>query len=117
MMKNQFRQYRINVLTQSISLGLLILLTVVTGPMGYLNYGWAQAIDLASIVTLPSGYVTANDGNRIQIDNKEYVITPEAIIIDDVGNERKIKEFEIGSRVRFHLKRERVDQLILLLSR
>lgn len=64
-----------------------------------------------------SGQVTAVHGGHIVIDGKEYALDADVTVIDDDGRPRTLKDFEVGSPVRFHLKRGRIDVLVLILPK
>lgn len=75
------------------------------------------ANEKASLAMLQPGEVTANQGENILIDNKRYSMLPSAIVRDDEGRPRDLKEFVPGMQVRFHLRNDKIDQLVMMLPR
>lgn len=71
----------------------------------------------ASLAMLQPGEVTANQGGDILIDNKRYSVLSFAIVTDDEGKPRDLKEFVPGMQVRFHLRSDKIDQLVMMLPR
>ncbi len=89
-------------------------------PFGSVDAGWAQGAgssSLASSANFQSGQVTAKLPNGLQIDHKNYRLDTRVTITDDEGRTRELKDLVRGSLVQFHLKRGRVDKIILLLPR
>lgn len=72
----------------------------------------------ASLSMLQLGTVTTNqEGGDLFIDDKRYAVLPSAIVTDDEGQLRALKEFIRGTLVRFHLRNGTIDQLVLMLPR
>lgn len=72
----------------------------------------------ASLAMLQLGTVTTNqEGGDLFIDDKRYSVLPSAIVSDDEGQPRALKEFVRGTLVRFHLRNGTIDQLVLMLPR
>jgi len=71
----------------------------------------------ASLAMLQPGEVTANNRGDILIDNKRYSLLPSAIVTDDEGRPRDLKEFAPGMQVRFRLRSDKIDQLVMMLPR
>jgi hypothetical protein len=76
-----------------------------------------QNFDKAMLVTLQHGEVTANHGDELVINNARYSVLPSALITDDEGRQRMLKDFMPGTQVRFHVKQGSVDQLVMMLAR
>jgi hypothetical protein len=68
-------------------------------------------------VNLPSGEVVANSANGLQIDGKVYQLHPSVMVQDDEGRPHQVKDVVPGMFVKYHLKGEQIDQLIILLPR
>ncbi len=71
----------------------------------------------ASLPMLQQGEVTANNGQDILIDNNRYPVLPSVLVTDDEGRPRDLKEFVRGTQVRFHLRNNKIDQLVMMLPR
>ena len=94
-------------------LGSILVLSV---PVGIATDGWAQVTSPGSTGELRLGKVTAIGKKTIQIENKDYPLDPSVTIKDGVGAPQTLKDIRVGDPVRFHLKRGRIDQLILIMS-
>ena len=79
--------------------------------------GWAQTLDRGSLVNLKLGHVTAMRGTDIQIDHKEYPLTSDVTITDDEGRPKDLKDLGPGTLVRFHVKNNQIDQIVIMLPR
>ena len=79
--------------------------------------GLAQSSGSASLADFKSGQVTDKKGNRLEIDNKDYVLKSDVAVRDDEGKKRDLSEVVPGVMVQFHLKQGRIDQLVLVLPR
>lgn len=69
------------------------------------------------MTNLQSGEVVTNSGDRVQVGGKTYPLHPAVMIQDDEGRPRQIKEVVPGMLVKFHVKGEQIDQLIIVLPR
>jgi cytochrome oxidase Cu insertion factor (SCO1/SenC/PrrC family) len=83
---------------------------------------WAMTAAMAQtegkdLTDYRSGQVTAVHGSRIVIDGREYELDADVTVVDDDGKSRTLKDLEAGSPVRFHLKRGRIDVLVLILPK
>lgn len=82
------------------------------------GYAETDTVSLkASLAMLPQGEVMANNGQEIFIDNTRYLMLPSVLVTDDEGRPRDLKEFVRGTQVRFHLRKDKIDQLIMMLPR
>lgn len=77
----------------------------------------AQTSGSGSLADFKSGQVTDKNGNRLEIDKKDYVLRPDVTVRDDEGKQRELTEVVPGAMVQFHLKQGRIDQLVLVLPR
>ncbi len=64
-----------------------------------------------------SGQVTGKRGSSIQINQREYLLDKEVTVKDDEDRPRELKDINEGAEVLFHLKRDRIDQLVLILPK
>ena len=98
---------------------MLVAILCAGAPLGLADIGQVFADQDAArpLVNLQSGQVTANSGNGVQVDGKIYQLHPSVIIQDDEGRPRQLKEVVPGMFVKYHLKGEQIDQLIILLPR
>ncbi len=71
----------------------------------------------ATLIMLQPGEVTANYGTEILIDNKRYTVLPSVTVSDDEGQPRDLKEAVPGTQVRFHLRKDGIDQLVIMMPR
>jgi hypothetical protein len=100
--------------------GLLILGVVLglsSSALGPQATSRAQQSESAPSVDMVSGQVTAKRGQSIEINGREYMLNRNVVIKDEEGRPRELKDFEQGTEVRFHLKQERIDQLVLILAK
>ena len=79
--------------------------------------GLAQTSGSASLADFKSGQVTDRQGNKLQIDKKDYVLQSNVSVKDDEGKQRELTEVVPGVMVQFHLKQGRIDQLVLVLPK
>jgi hypothetical protein len=78
-----------------------------------LSTGVASAAD-ANVLY---GQITGKRQNEIQIDQKTYPLDPNIVVQDDEGKPREIESLPVGTRISYHLKNERIDRIVLVLSR
>lgn len=76
-----------------------------------------QNIDIRTLVTLQTGEVNTNQGQELVIDHKRYMVSSSATIMDDEGRLRDLKEIIPGAQVRFRLRNERIDYIVIMLPR
>ena len=69
------------------------------------------------MTNLQSGEVNTNSGNSVTVGGKTYPLHPAVMIQDDEGRPRQLKEVVPGMSVKFHVKGEQIDQLIIVLPR
>lgn len=79
--------------------------------------GLAQTSGSGSLADFKSGQVTDRQGNKLQIDKKDYLLKSDVTVRDDEGKKRELSEVVPGAMVQFHLKQGRIDQLVLILPR
>jgi len=99
---------------------LILLAVLCTGaPLGLTGLGHVLADQDAArpLANLQGGQVTANSGNGVQVDGRNYPLHPSVIVQDDEGRRRQINEIVPGMFVKFHVKGEQIDLLIMLLAR
>lgn len=63
------------------------------------------------------GQITGKRQNEIQIDQKMYPLDPNVVIQDDEGRARELESLPVGTRISYHVKNERIDRIVLVLSR
>ncbi len=85
------------------SVGTLVLVLLVAGTLG--------------ATTLLSGVVTGKTASGIQIDNKTYLLAPKVTVKDEDGRVMSLEDLVPGVEVRFHLKRGKIDRIIVILPR
>jgi hypothetical protein len=80
---------------------------------------WADepASSMPTFVQLVSGEVTANRGEALSIDGKEYPLANGVMVSDEGGNQREVKDFVPGTYVKYHLKSGRLDIIVLVLPK
>ncbi len=66
---------------------------------------------------LLSGMVTGKSDRGIRINGQRFKLDPEVTISDDEGHPVGWDEFGAGTRVKFRVKRGKVDRLIVLLPK
>ena len=64
-----------------------------------------------------SGVVTAVSTSGIQINHQNYVMARNATVTDDEGQALDLADFGPGVEVKFHVKRGKIDELIVILPR
>ncbi|MBM4132799.1 MAG: hypothetical protein FJ245_03435 [Nitrospira sp.] len=64
-----------------------------------------------------SGHVTGKSGDSIQINQRTYPVAKDATVKDDEGRPRELKDIKEGAEVLFHLKRDTIDQLVVVLPK
>ena len=84
-------------------------------------------VTLADDQPLPSmtigyqnGTITAIYQTSFQIDGRTYSLTPDAVILDDSGNQLDAGMLAVTLEVKFHVKKEqsdKVDKMIVTLPR
>ncbi|MGH7166672.1 MAG: hypothetical protein ACREIS_14230 [Nitrospiraceae bacterium] len=95
----------------TLSVGLLLLACL---QIGVVPAASAQKAPSGSITSLPSGQVTALRIDEIQISDRNYPLDPNVVVSDDAGSPRTLKDLKPGDWVRFHLRQERVDRIIVI---
>lgn len=95
----------------------LVLFFIVSLALPVGHESWAQSAASESRTGLRSGQVTGRQGTGIQIDGKNYKLAPDVTIKDNEGNTRDISAFLEGTAIQFHVRRDQIDQLILILPR
>lgn len=78
--------------------------------------GRAQSTTETS-VPYQSGQVTGKHGESIQINQRDYALDTAVEVKDDEGRLRELKDVKEGAEIRFHLKNERIDKLVLVLPK
>ena len=98
---------------------MLLAILCAGAPLGLTGIGhvFADQDAVRSLANLQSGQVVANSANGVQVDGRNYPLHPSVTIQDDEGRPRQIKEVVPGMFVRFHVKGEQIDQLIIVLPR
>lgn len=71
----------------------------------------------ASLTMLQQGEVMTTQDGEIIIDNTRYPLMPTAVVADDEGRPRDLKEFVPGTQIRFHVRNVKIDQLVMMLPR
>jgi hypothetical protein len=101
-----------------------LILAVAVGFTGSLSLvtSWTARADepessKPSPVPLTPGEVTANRGEALSIDEKEYPLAIGVTVSDDNGNQREIKDFAPGAYVKYHLKSGKIDVIVLILPK
>ena len=64
-----------------------------------------------------SGVVTAKTTSGIQINHRNYVLARTVTVTDDDGQTLDLADFGPGVEVKFHVKRGKIDELIVILPR
>ena len=82
------------------SVGTLVLVLLVVGTLG--------------ATTLLSGVVTGKTESGIQIDGRTYTLHSKVTVKDEEGEEMSLEDLVPGIEVRFHLKRGKIDQIIMI---
>ena len=68
---------------------------------------------LSGVVTSKSG----NSENSIFINSKNYVLHKAALVQDDEGHSKYLRDLREGSWVRFHLDKGKIDHLVVILAK
>lgn len=71
-------------------------------------------------VGFQSGKITAVYQATFQIDGRTYSLTPDAVILDDSGNQLDAGYIGIEIEAKFHVKKDqsdKIDKMILILPR
>jgi hypothetical protein len=79
--------------------------------------GLAQTSGSGSLADFKPGHVTGKQGNKLEIDKKDYVLHANVTVKDDEGRPRELSDVVPGTMVQFHLKQGRIDQLVLVLPK
>lgn len=79
--------------------------------------GWGQGTTSDSRLVYQTGQVTGLQGRTIQINKKDYEVDASVTVKDDENRPRELKEVKEGSEIQFHLKRDKIDTIILMLPR
>ncbi len=96
----------------------IMLILLVVSSMGVISSeGWAERAEPVSYAGFQSGQVTDKRRNEIQIDKQGYSLHPMITITDDEGSLRDLQELTPGTWVKFHLKEQRIDQIVIILPR
>lgn len=77
----------------------------------------AQTAGLESAGGYQSGQVTGKSGNSVQINKRDYPLAKDVAVKDDEGRPRELKDIKEGAEVLFHLRRDGIDQLIVVLPK
>ncbi len=98
------------------------LVLFVTGILSFagLSIGTVQSVQAGgptATAEFLSGSVTGKSGSGIQINNKNYGLHKKVTVEDNEGYPRSLKELEVDSQVKFHLKKGKIDKIILVLPR
>jgi hypothetical protein len=75
------------------------------------------AINLKALMGLPSGMITAVSEHQLDIDRVSYRIHPKILAVTDEGQPVPMKELFPFVTVRYHLKDQQIDQLLVLMPR
>ena len=81
------------------------------------SFGLAQTSDSDDSSTFLSGMVTGIRGNTLEIDNRSYELMPGVVIKNERGNLMEPHDIVENAEVKFHLKQERIDKIVLILPR
>lgn len=98
--------------------GVLLILSVsVVGPIGI-----ARADQ--SVQPMTAGYqngtITAIYQQTFEIDRRVYSLTPDAVLLDDSGNQLDAGALVVTAEVKYHVKKEqidKIDRMIVILPR
>lgn len=71
----------------------------------------------AASADLLTGVVTSNYGTSVQINRRNFTLHPAIVITDDEGRPRPVKDAAQGVQVKYHLKNDQIDRLIIVLMR
>lgn len=79
--------------------------------------GLAQTSNPNAPVNFQSGQVTGKSETSVQISGKNYPLKKGVVIKDDEEKLRTDKELVPGTEVRFHLKQDEIDQIVIILPK
>ena len=97
--------------------GVLIMTLVASMPQSSVaDENTALSAPTVSSVLL-TGVVTSNYGTSIQINGRNYSSHPSLVVTDDEGRPRAIKDAAQGMQVKYHVKNDQIDQLVIVLMR
>ncbi|MER3422510.1 MAG: hypothetical protein C4293_04030 [Nitrospiraceae bacterium] len=76
----------------------------------------AGSVDAGPLDNFLPGEVTAHQEkeNVLQINNEDYSIREDVLITDDKMRPMTLKDLVPGTQVMFHLKKGRIDQIVIL---
>jgi hypothetical protein len=88
---------------------------------------WASPIDAQQEDVRPpivppatgmkSGHITTTHKASVEINGTSYNFHPNIVLADDEGRPLEWSKYKKGDEVQFHLKREQIDYLILVLPK
>ncbi len=79
--------------------------------------GLAQTSEPAPLAGFQSGQVTGKQGATLEMDNKNYQLTPGVSVKDDEGRQKELSDVVPGVEVMFHLKQGSIEKLALVLPK
>jgi len=79
--------------------------------------GWGQGTAQESRLGYQTGQVTAIQKHSIQINKKDYEVDESVTVKDDEDRTRELKDIKEGAEIQFHLRRDKIDAIILILPR
>lgn len=82
--------------------------------------GQADQLLPAMTIGYQSGKITAVYEKTFQIDGRTYSLTPDAVVLDDSGNQADVGMLAVTLEVQYHLKKEqndKIDRMIVFLPR
>ncbi len=88
--------------------------------LGALAAGPAGASDRSGRSEAPaflSGVVTGEDRSGVRINDRTYAVHSRATLTDEEGEEVDWNQLVRGVQVKFHLRRGKIDQIIVFLPR
>jgi len=75
---------------------------------------WGHGVNDLPLDKYQSGQLTGKSERSISIDGREYVLHPKAVVEDDEGRPKQLRDFKIDAFVRFLLKKDGIRELILV---
>lgn len=99
------------------SLPVWCLLLILPNTMTPLSLPLSLVMADDSVKSLPSGQITAKRESEIQIDQKTYPLQPNVLVQDEEGRPLDFNALQVGTRVSFHVKNGRIDQIVVALAR
>jgi hypothetical protein len=87
-----------------------------TSPTARFESMAAWTPDLPSFTSWPMGMVTGVSEGRIEIDYKPYPVHLELKIMDFEGVQKEVKDLSRGLPVRYRLKGQQVDYVVIVLA-